>query len=274
MRQSLLNHEIVIHQNKSALKNFIILSVCVLMIAACGNNKGKGLGFNPPSDSTLKPAIVLSDSGWTDLFDGVSLSGWHTYGKNKAGIAWNIDSGSIHLKPGAKNGYQTAGGGDLITNDTFSNFDLKLEWKIGKKANSGIIIFVQEDTTKYKETWNTGPEMQVCDKDSNEDAHSFKHEAGDLYDLIASTVMSAKPALEWNQVEIVSNDQRLDLYLNDVHIISTPIWDESWKKLIAGSKFNTMPGFGSFHSGHIALQDHGEEVWYRNIKIKKIEKPN
>ncbi len=256
------------------MKKIIILSACVLVIAACGNNNGKGIGFNAPSDTTLKPAIVVSDSGWVNLFDGVSLNGWHTYGKKQPGSAWNVDSGSIHLKPGAKNGYQTAGGGDLVSNDTFGNYDLKLEWKIGKKANSGIIIFVQEDTAKYKETWNTGPEMQVCDKDSNEDAHSFKHEAGDLYDLIASTVMSAKPALEWNQVEIVSNNNRLDLYLNDVHIISTPIWDESWKKLIAGSKFSTMPGFGTFHSGHIALQDHGEEVWYRNIKIKKIEAPN
>ena len=76
--------------------------------------------------------------------------------------------------------------------------------------------------------------------------------------------------MEWNQVEMVSNNSRLDLYLNDVHIISTMLWDEQWRKLIAESKFNTMPGFGSFHSGHIALQDHGEEVWYRNIKIKKI----
>jgi hypothetical protein len=83
--------------------------------------------------------------------------------------------------------------------------------------------------------------------------------------------MSAKPALEWNQVEIVSNDRRLDVYLNDVHIISTVLWDEHWNKLIAESKFRTMPGFGSYRSGHIALQDHGEEVWFRNIKIKNIQ---
>jgi hypothetical protein len=245
---------------------------CFLSLASCQNPTG--FKFSPPepvkNDSTLKPAIVLSDSGWISLSDSTSLKEWHTYGKKTAGKAWDFDSSSIHLKPGLKNGYQTAGGGDLITNDTFSNFDLKLEWKIARKANSGIMIFVQEDTTKYKETWNTGPEVQVCDKDSNEDAHSPKHEAGDLYDLISSTEMSAKPALEWNHVELISNKNRLDLYLNDVHIISTTLWDDHWKKLIASSKFNTMPGFGSFHSGHIALQDHGEEVWYRNIKAKKI----
>ena len=239
------------------------------MITACHL---KGYNNNGIDSSVIvKSAPVLSDSGWVSLMDGNSISSWHTYGKKEAGIAWNIDSGSIHLKPGAKNGYQTAGGGDLVSNDTFGNFDLKLEWKIGKKANSGIMIFVQEDTLKYRETWNTGPEMQVCDKDSNEDAHSYKHEAGDLYDLIASRIMSAKPALEWNEVEILSNYNHLDLYLNDVHIISTGLWDESWKRLIAESKFKTMAGFASFHSGHIALQDHGEEVWYRNIKVKKIQ---
>lgn len=252
----------------------ILLFTCFVIITACKNKNGNALAFHSPADSTLKPAIVVSDSGWTSLSGGNVISDWHTYGKKQAGSAWDMDSGAIHLKPGLKNGYQTAGGGDLVSNDTFGNFDLQLEWKIGKKANSGIMIFVQEDTTKYKETWNTGPEMQVCDKDSNEDAHSYKHEAGDLYDLIASRVMSAKPALEWNQVEIVSNALRLDLYLNDVHIISTPIWDINWQKLIADSKFSSMPGFGTFHSGHIALQDHGEEVWYRNIRIKKIESRN
>ncbi len=83
--------------------------------------------------------------------------------------------------------------------------------------------------------------MQVCDKDSNEDAHSPKHEAGDLYDLISSVVMSARPALEWNQVEIVSNNSRLDIYLNDSHIISAILWDDQWKKLIAASKFKQCP---------------------------------
>jgi hypothetical protein len=256
------------------LKKIFIAGFWCLMISACKNKNSNNWSFSPPSGPTidsLKPPIVLSDSGWFFLFDGNSL---HTYGKKQAGTAWNIDSASIHLKAGAKNGYQTLGGGDLVTNDSFSNFDLKLEWKIGKKANSGIMIYVREDTLLYKETWNTGPEMQVCDIDSNEDAHSFKHEAGDLYDLIASRIMSAKPALEWNQVEIISNNQRLDLYLNDVHIISTGLWDEKWKKLIADSKFKDMPGFGSFHTGHIALQDHGEEVWYRNIRVKKIQPPN
>jgi Domain of Unknown Function (DUF1080) len=256
-------------------RKFYLLSLCGLLIASCKNKQRSGHNYLAPSadggDSVFIPAIVVSDSGWISLSGENALSSWHTYGKKKAGAAWNIDSSSIHVSSAGKNGYQKAGGGDLVSNDTFGNFDLKLEWRIAPKVNSGIMIFVQEDTSKYKETWNTGPEMQVCDIDSNEDAHSFKHEAGDLYDLIASRVMSARPALEWNQVEIVSYNQRLDFYLNDAHIISTGLWNDVWKKRIASSKFKEMPGFGSFHSGHIALQDNGGEVWYRNIKIKKID---
>lgn len=231
------------------------------------------MSFSPPAgirDSVLKPAVVLPDSGWVSLSDGNALQGWHVYGEKGTGSAWHTDSGSIHLKPGIIKGFPKAVCGDLVSNDSFGNFDLKLEWKIGKKANSGILFYVQEDKAKYKETWNTGPEMQVCDKDSNEVAHSKNHEAGDLYDLIASRVMAARPALEWNQTEILSNHGQLDIYLNDTHIISTELWDDNWRKLIATSKFKSMPGFGTFHSGHIALQDQGEEVWYRNIRVKKF----
>ena len=264
---------LIFYLKKYYLKYLFFPFVCLLLVASCKNKRGNILSFSKPvtiRDSVFPPADVLKDSGWTSMAWGNQLSAWHTFGKKESGKAWEMDSGSIHLRPGVKYGYQTAGGGDLVSNDTFGNFDLKMEWKIGKKANSGILIFVQEDKLKYKETWNTGPEMQVCDKDSNEDAHSYKHEAGDLYDLIASRTMAAKPALEWNQVEIVSNNGRLDLYLNDTHIISAKLWDESWRKLIAASKFRTMTDFGSFRSGHIALQDHGEEVWYRNIRVKKF----
>ncbi len=245
------------------MKPFIISAGMLILFAACNNSE---TASQPGADSTSHK----NDSASVALFDGQTLKGWHTYGKDAPGSAWKADSGAIHLQPGAKNGYQLAGGGDLVTDSLFGNFDLKLEWKIGKKANSGVMFYVDEDTSKYKETWNTGPEMQVCDKDSNEDAHSFKHEAGDLYDLIPSTVMSAKAAGEWNQVEIISSNGKLDLFLNGVHIISTMLWDDKWKQLIAGSKFKDMPGFGTFKTGRIALQDHGEEVWYRNISIKSL----
>jgi hypothetical protein len=252
---------------KNILKRIYSFLGVLFFLVGCQNTNNNSQSTS--SSDSVKSSMGL-DSGWVALFDGNSLKGWHTYGKPAPGAAWNVDSGSIHLQSAARNGYQTSGGGDLITDGVFENFDLKLEWKISKKGNSGIIFYVQEDTSKYKETWQTGPEMQVCDKDSNEDAHSFKHEAGDLYDLIPSTSMSAKAFTEWNQVEIRSDKGHLDLYLNGVHIISTMLWDDNWKHLIAGSKFKNMPGFGTFTSGHIALQDHGDEIWYRNVQVRKL----
>ncbi len=216
------------------------------------------------------PDAVTTDTGWVSLFDGQSLTGWHSYGKSLPGAAWNIDSGAIHLDVSANKGYQTKDGGDLVTADEYGNFDLKLEWKISKNGNSGIVFFIHEDTTIYKESWNTGLEMQVLDNDGHSDGKIPKHRAGNLYDLIAASPETVKGPGEWNQVEIVANNGKLDLSLNGTVVVSTTMWDDNWKKMVAASKFGVMPNWGTFKQGHIALQDHGNEVWYRNIMIKKL----
>lgn len=247
------------------MKQLTIAFAIATLFAACGQSRQK-----QTFDDILPSIPASADSGWISLFDGKSLKGWHTYGDTTAGSAWNVDSGAIHLQRGAKNGYQTKGGGDIVTDSAFSNFDFKVSWKVGKKANSGIMFYVQDDKKKYPETWNTGPESQVLDIDSNEDAHSFKHQVADLYDLIPCQTHPGKPWWQWNNVEIISNKGKLSIILNGVAVINTTLWDDNWKKLVAGSKFSTMPGFGSFTSGHFALQDHGEEVWYKDVMIKKL----
>jgi len=229
-------------------------------------------GGENPKASIDTTEISTNDSSetWIPLFDEQTLAGWHSYGKTEAGSAWQADSGTIHLLPGARNGYQTAQGGDLVTDSMYTDFILRLEWKVSRSANSGILLYVQEDTAKYKETWNTGWELEVCDHEYNGDAHVHKRDGGEIYDLIAATSREANGYGEWNKVEIRTNKGKVDVWLNGTKNLDFRIWDDNWNKLIAGSKFKTMPGFGTFTKGHIALQDHGQEVWYRNIYVKKL----
>jgi hypothetical protein len=223
--------------------------------------------------NSVNSSKATSDNGWITLFDGKTTNGWHSYGKNYVGKEWKVEGGVLHLDSTVRKNSKNEAG-DLVTNDEYANFDLKLEWKISPKGNSGIIFYVQEDTAKFKETYNSGPEMQVLDNGSptvlgHSDAKLYTHRAGDLYDLLASKE-AAKPAGQWNQAEIIINKGKLDFYLNGVHTLSTIMWNDTWWKMIAISKFKDMKDFGTFKKGKIALQDHGNDVWYRNIKIKKL----
>ena len=217
------------------------------------------------------PAQANQD-GWITLFDGKSTAGWHTYNKKEVGKAWHIENGALHLDTVTKKA-NPGSGGDLVTNEEFDNFDLKLEWKISPKGNSGVIFYIHQDP-KIPDTYQTGPEMQVLDngtptRSGHPDGKLYTHRAGDLYDLLAAKE-AAKPQGEWNAAEIVCNKGKLDFNLNGQHTLSTTMWDANWQQMIAISKFKAWPGFGTFKKGRIGLQDHGNEVWFRNIKIKKL----
>lgn len=250
---------------------YLIASVCIFM--SC-NNADTNSTNTSDSAATAKgdSAMTGNDTsdGWVSLFDGQTTAGWHSYGKDKAGERWKVADGAIYLDTSKKEGYQTSGGGDLVSEGEYGDFDLKLEWKISPAGNSGVIFYAHEDASKYKESWVTGPEMQVVDNAGHPDGKLIKHKAGDLYDIISSSKEAAKPVGEWNEVEIKSKDGKLDLYLNGTNTVSTMLWDDNWKKLVAGSKFKAMPGFGTYKKGKIVLQDHGNMVWFRNIKIKEI----
>jgi hypothetical protein len=246
---------------------FLLLAASIAFTAvSCQqrNNTANTGNAALPQDSA-SASSANADTGWQNLFNGHSLAGWHTYGKTTAGNAWKADSGTIHLDASASEGR-----GDLITDKEYGDFDLKLEWKISPNGNSGILFYVKEDTSRFDETYKSGPEMQVLDNNGHPDGKILKHRAGNLYDLIASNPESAKGPGEWNTVEIISKNSHLELYLNGVKGVSTTLWNDAWNKMIAGSKFKNMPGWGSFKTGHIALQDHGNDVWYRNIMIKKL----
>ena len=227
------------------------------------------------TDTTMQSNLASTDSsvnqltdaekkdGFELLFDGQSVGGWHVFKKETDGSAWKVQDGTLHFDNTVDKG------GDLVSEKEYGNFHLKIDWKIDTGGNSGIMLYVQEGP-KFEKTYHTGPEMQVLDNERHPDAKIIKHRAGDLYDLITSTPETVKPALEWNHVEIISKDGNLEFYLNGTKVVQTTLWNDSWKKLIAGSKFKDMPDFGKHKSGHIALQDHGNKVWYRNIKVKNL----
>ncbi len=224
----------------------------------------------PLADNTLS-AKEKAD-GWALLFDGQTFNGWHNYGKTTIGAAWVVADNAIHLetKPKEAGEWQQKEGGDILTNDEYQDFELELDWRIAPCGNSGIIYNVVEDAAKYQYVWQTGPEMQVLDNVCHPDSRIPKHRAGDLYDMIACKYETVKPAGEWNHVRLVSKNGKIEHWLNYRKLVEYDQNSPEWPKMIAGSKFKDMPGFGKARKGKIALQDHGDGVWYKNIKIRRL----
>lgn len=250
------------------MKKLLIIGTAMFALAAC-NNTGDDKKDDIPSDSTGNGggamASKMTADGYTVLFDGASTAGWHRYGGGAPGASWKVISGELVLDSAAK-----MDGGNLVSNDEYENFDLKLEWKISQKGNSGILFGVYEDSAKFKEPYYTGPEMQVVDNEGHDDGKIVKHQAGDLYDLIACSTKTVKPAGEWNEAEVKLLNGKLDLFLNGTNVVSTTMWDDNWNKMVKGSKFKEWPEFGTYKKGHIVLQDHGNMVSFRNIRIKTL----
>ena len=251
------------------MKKITLFLIATILYVSCGFSQANTM--NTPDNTLSKKE---KNNGWQLLFDGQSTKGWHSYGKQSAGKAWSVKDGTLYLDAAGKKNLAPGEGGDLVTNEEYDNFDLKLDWKIGPKGNSGIIFYIHEDTSQYHDTYNTGMEMQVLDNGTptrlgHADGKLYSHRAGDLYDLLASKE-AVNPQGEWNHVEIISLNGKLDFYMNGEHTLSVHLWDDNWKQMIGISKFKDMPGFGTFKKGKISLQDHGEDVWFRNIRIKRL----
>lgn len=215
--------------------------------------------------------ISLPDAeGWVELFDGKTTRGWRNFKKKTIGKSWVVRDGALTLEV-VRDGEHTRSrdGGDIITESQYENFELSLEWKIADCGNSGIMFNVVE-AKGYDRTYETGPEMQVLDNTCHPDAKIHTHRAGDLYDLIACSEEVVKPAGEWNLVGIRIKDGDTEFYLNGVKVVEFTMFDDSWQEMISKSKFKDMPGFGKYRKGHIALQDHGNEVAFRNIKLREL----
>lgn len=215
------------------------------------------------AQNTLTPKE--KSEGWILLFDGKTTTGWRTYNNNKITDRWKAANGELYLDKAV-----TTGQGDIITDKEYKDYELAFDWKIGACGNSGVIFNVVEDA-KYENTFLTGPEMQVLDNTCHPDAKIIKHRAGDLYDLISCSKETVKPAGEWNQARIVSKNAKMEFWLNGTKVVEFTMHTPEWDKMVENSKFKTMPAFGKALKGHIALQDHGDAVWFRNIKIRELK---
>ena len=186
-----------------------------------------------------------------------SLDEWRGYKKDHVPEQWVIDDGAIHLTSG--------GAGDLITREQYESFVLELEWKISPKGNSGIMYHVAETDGA---TYMTGPEMQVLD--NSVAGGDLKVSAGADYALHAPEADNSKPVGEWNHVKMIVDGPHVEYWLNGVQQCSYELWSDEWNEKVQNSKFKAWPEFGQHKTGHIALQDHGNPVWYRNITIRRL----
>lgn len=207
--------------------------------------------------------------GWKLLFDGKTTTGWRTFKEDKIGSAWRAGNGTLYLDNSKKKDWQVVGGGDIITDKEYQDYELVLDWKVEEGGNSGVIYNVVENDD-YEYVWQTGPEMQILDNLKHPDGRIEMHRAGDLYDMIATRFVTVNPGGEWNHARIVSKDGHVEHWLNGYKLVEFQMHTPQWEEMIKGSKFKDMPAFGKAKKGHIALQDHGDKVWFRNIKIREL----
>ena len=205
--------------------------------------------------------------GWQLLFDGKTSSGWRGYGRESFPAMWVIVEGCLHFNPELEGER-----GDIVYDQEFSDFHLKLEWKIAPNGNSGIFYLGKESEDQI---WRTAPEMQVLDNDGHPDANQGKdgnRKAGSLYDLIPANPQNANPANEWNAVEVKVVGREVWHYMNGEEVVHYTIGTDQWKELVAGSKFPGLnPDWVNVPTkGFIGLQDHSDPVWFKNIKLKVL----
>ncbi len=244
-------------RNQLTIVNFCLVTLCTLLMLSC----------SPKTEEQNTLSDKEKQEGWQLLFDGQTTNGWHVFNKGNIASAWLVDSGNLVCNPHAKNVKH----GDLVTDNTYENFDLMFEWKISTAGNSGLFVNVQE-RPELGTTFSTGPEYQLLDDGNMEPEYlkNLSHKAATIFGVIPNTSNSTPKSGDWNQSRITQQNGKLTFWLNGVQTVQVDLQSDEWKKLVASSGMSQFPEFGVATKGHLALQDWTNGVSFRNIKIKEL----
>ena len=231
----------------------ILFGLISALAFACSSQKTEESTAETPEATPAAEKVAE----WQTL----DISAWRNYKADTISDKWVEEDGVITLSEG--------GGGDLVSKDKYENFELEMDWKISEGGNSGIFFRVVEEDSLPK-VYSSGPEIQIIDNERHPDAKIEKHRAGDNYDLEAVSEENANPAGEWNSFKIISNNGVIEHWMNGTKVIEYEIGSDKWKEQLANSKFANWPAYAVSPIGHIALQDHGDQVWFKNIRIKAL----
>ena len=212
---------------------------------------------------TLMLGVVACSArtqAWQPLLQGTSASAWRGFRSEALPPGWQVVDGAL-TRVGAA--------GDIITREQFQNFELELEWKVAAGGNSGVFFHVVEDSAAQY-VWETGPEFQVLDNERHADGKLPQTSAASNFALHAPARNVTLPAGQWNRARVLVNGSHVEHWLNGEKVVEYELWSDDWKQRVRNSKFNQMPRYGLARSGHIALQDHGDWVAFRNIRIRRL----
>lgn len=219
-----------------------------------------------PENGAAKESI---ESDWTPLLDGNDLSGIRIFtGDPNQLKRWSIEDGVLALSPRDRANGDTSKVDIIITDRVYGDFEFAFEWMVSQGGNGGIFYRVAE--SGYELPWHTGLEYQLLDNKGHKEGKIETHRAGDLFDLIASKKDASRPALEWNTSRIVAQGKRFEHWLNGYKVLEIEFGSEDWKAAYVKSKYADYPSVGAMPAGHIVIQDHGDALWLRNLKIREL----
>lgn len=244
----------------------IILNLTIgiaILVSACNNSENKDTTTKDPSMTDKKETAGATG---VSLFDGKTFAGWHNFNGGKEITSWAIEDSSLVCLGTAKDAH----GGDIVSDNDYENFELSWEWKVTKGANSGVMYHVVEGS-KYKAPYETGPEYQIIDDIGFPQKLEEWQKAGADYAMyLPNDKKQLKPVGEWNTSKIVFNKGQVEHWLNGEKIVEFKAWSDDWNKKKTEGKWKDYPDYGSAKKGKIALQDHGNKVYYRKIMINVL----